>query len=243
MNSVVTQRDPDLASSLLSALQILPIARLSPSKTSRGTLRIDLLRLISASDEVDLDRIERLLKSAATNDPDDALVWDQVYHAVTESTPPPPTYSLVPPINPLLRNTSSFANSSEHRRYVDDVLKRGLGHMYAGLRNLHDTYFGSVGDLETASEAGFKDEELAAFAEDRQSTPMRKRRPLARPNGPIDGPVGKRKIDVGFVNDPEAGDQWAWKLAPSIAGCETLAIPGQSPYLDVGVTPVSGCHA
>ncbi|KAG6980603.1 hypothetical protein FocnCong_v007859 [Fusarium oxysporum f. sp. conglutinans] len=37
----------DLASSLLSVLQILPATRLLPSKTGRGTLRSDLPRLVS----------------------------------------------------------------------------------------------------------------------------------------------------------------------------------------------------
>ncbi|RSL79330.1 hypothetical protein CEP52_017537, partial [Fusarium oligoseptatum] len=81
----------DLTSSLLSALQILPTTRLLPSKTGRGTLRSDLLKLIStaASADFDPDRVKSLLKSALVDEPDDALIWDQLYNAVTESTPPP----------------------------------------------------------------------------------------------------------------------------------------------------------
>ncbi|CAH0053939.1 unnamed protein product [Clonostachys solani] len=121
-----------------------------------------------------------------------------------------------------LRNTSSFANSSEHRKYVDDVLKEELGPMDVGLRDFHDTYFKEVADLETASEPFFAESQadnnprfdngwsgwsedakqedvlrwfsdftgnLAAFAERRKSVPT-KRRPLAKPNEPIDGSVG-----------------------------------------------------
>ncbi|KAH6986714.1 hypothetical protein EDB80DRAFT_756448 [Ilyonectria destructans] len=47
-------------------------------------------------------------------------------------------------------------------------------------------------------------ETLAAFAEGNKSIPTRQRRPLAKPNEPIDGSIGKRKMDVGFGNDPEA---------------------------------------
>ncbi|KAH7114774.1 hypothetical protein B0J13DRAFT_460163, partial [Dactylonectria estremocensis] len=47
-------------------------------------------------------------------------------------------------------------------------------------------------------------EKLAAFAEGNKSTPTLQRRPLAKPKEPIDSSIGNRKMDVGFVNDPEA---------------------------------------
>ncbi|KAH7118143.1 hypothetical protein B0J13DRAFT_652576, partial [Dactylonectria estremocensis] len=124
----------------------------------RGTLRSDLLGLISAVASADFDfgRVKPLRKSALADEADDALIWDQVYNAVTESTPPPRPVASSIQQTPWLRNTSSFANSSEHRKYVDDVLKEELGPMYVGLRNFHETYFGDVADLETASEAFFK---------------------------------------------------------------------------------------
>ncbi|KAL3587902.1 hypothetical protein FPOAC2_13801 [Fusarium poae] len=148
----------DLASSLLSAIQILPATRLLPSKTGRGTLRSDLLRLVStaASADFDFDRVKPLLKSALVDEPDDALIWDELYNAVTESTPPPRQVASSIQQTPWLRNTSSFANSSEHRKYVDDVLKEELGPMYVGLRNFHSTYFGGVAGLDAASQAFFE---------------------------------------------------------------------------------------
>ncbi|KAK2589875.1 hypothetical protein QQS21_012450 [Conoideocrella luteorostrata] len=45
---------------------------------------------------------------------------------------------------------------------------------------------------------------LAAFAEEHKSTPTQQRRPLAQPNKPIQGSTAERKMDVGFVNDPNA---------------------------------------
>ncbi|KAH7009376.1 uncharacterized protein B0I36DRAFT_378583 [Microdochium trichocladiopsis] len=55
-----------------------------------------------------------------------------------------------------LHNTSSFANSSEYRKDVDRVLRDELGVMYVGLPRFHETFFGRVADLTTASEAVFK---------------------------------------------------------------------------------------
>jgi hypothetical protein len=48
-------------------------------------------------------------------------------------------------------------------------------------------------------------EKLAAFAEGYSSASAHKRRPLARHDLPIAGSVAKRKLDVGFVDDPSAG--------------------------------------
>jgi hypothetical protein len=56
----------------------------------------------------------------------DELMWDKVYSAVIESTwPPRPMVSSNKPS--WLHNTSGFANSSEHRKYVDVVLEEELG--------------------------------------------------------------------------------------------------------------------
>ncbi|RSL38977.1 hypothetical protein CEP51_016856, partial [Fusarium floridanum] len=140
---------------LVSGLQILPASRLLRASNGR-TLFSDLVRLISAaaSDDFDFDRVKPLLKSALASEPD-TLIWGQVYDAVTESTPPPRPIASSLQQTPWLRNTSSFANSSEHRKYVDDVLKEELGSMYVGLRHFHNTYFGGVVGLNAVSEAFF----------------------------------------------------------------------------------------
>lgn len=79
----------DLAVHLIVALQALPVARLLPSVAGRGTLRSDLLRLelSTESDDFDLERIIPFL-SAVLNDELDEVIWNKVYDAVTESTPP-----------------------------------------------------------------------------------------------------------------------------------------------------------
>lgn len=142
----------------LRAVQNLPTADLLPARTGRGTLRSDLLRLELSfvSDDFDLDRIQPALKSAIADDIDDARIWDQVYHAVTELTPPP--HPIVSSLQRTLwlHNSSSFANSSEYRQDVDRILKLELGPLYVGLSRFRETYFGRVADLEIASKAFFE---------------------------------------------------------------------------------------
>ncbi|KAE9566671.1 hypothetical protein CGMCC3_g17198 [Colletotrichum fructicola] len=116
---------------LLSTLQILPAARLLPTRIGNGTLRGDLSRLNTSitSNNFDLNRAKPLLKAALADKLDDELIWRQVSNLAIEDTPPPRSIASSLQQTPWLHNTSSFANSSEHRRYVDDVLKEELGTM------------------------------------------------------------------------------------------------------------------
>ncbi|RMJ01691.1 hypothetical protein CDV36_015615 [Fusarium kuroshium] len=259
----------------LSALRNLSAVRSLPSKTGRGTLRSDLLRLELSLDSDDFDyddRVKPLLKSALASEPD-TLIWNHAYNAIIESTPPPRPIASSLQQTPWLRNTSSFANSSEHRKYVDDVLKEELGSLYVGLRNFHGAYFGGVAGLDTASQAFFEQcvqgsdplfedgwkgwpkdanqddvlswfadfsEKLAAFADGHKSIPthQHRRRPLAKPNKPIGGSVGKRKMDVGFVNDPQAGKNsrchWSQILVPGELKSNPSADKASEAWLDLG---------
>ncbi|KAK4031149.1 hypothetical protein C8A01DRAFT_51646 [Parachaetomium inaequale] len=126
----------------LRAAQNLPAADLLPATTRRGTLRSDLLRLELSldSDDFDLDRIKPLLNPALANPLDDALIWDRVHDVQT----------------PWLRKTSSFANSSEYREYINNVLKEELSPIYIRLPDFHKIYFSDVPNLETVSKTFFK---------------------------------------------------------------------------------------
>lgn len=262
-----------LIRTFLRAAQNLPAADLLPATTHRGTLRDDLLRLELSlrSDDFDLDRIKPLLSAALADDRDDTFIWKRVYDAVTESTPPPRPIASSIQQTPWLRNTSSFANSSEHRKYVDNVLKEELGPLYVGLPDFHKTYFGGVPNLETASRTFFEDccegsdplfrngwrgwpkeakqedvlswfadftEKLAAFAERNNSAPAHKRRPLAKPDEPIAGSVAKRKMDIGFVDDPSAGKNsrcdWTQILVPGELKSNPSADTPSEAGLDLG---------
>lgn len=238
---------------LLLSLKSLPVAGRLHSKTGRGTLQADLLKLIAAvaSVDFDLDGITPLLKTTLADDPDDALIWDQVYNVVTESTPPPRPIVSSLQQTPWLRNTSSFANSSEYRKNVDGVLKEELGSLYTGLPGFHKTFFESVASLPLASDVIFQkckegskplyyngwsgwpedtkesnvldwfadlSDKLAAWAATQPGAPTYRRRPLAQPNKPIDGSTAKRKLDVGFMNNPKANKgsrcHWSQILVP-----------------------------
>ncbi|ORX95376.1 hypothetical protein BCR34DRAFT_629032 [Clohesyomyces aquaticus] len=123
----------DLAVHLIVALQGLPVARALPSVAGRGTLRSDLLRLelSTESNDFDLERVIPFLRAVLNDEPDE-VIWDKVYSAVTD-----------------------FANSTEHRKYVDGVLKEELGQLYVGVPGFFKAYFGSVPGLEPVAQAVF----------------------------------------------------------------------------------------
>ncbi|GAP89782.1 putative rhodopsin kinase [Rosellinia necatrix] len=148
-----------VVSYILIALRGHPASGLLMSKSGRSTLRSDIIRLTSAvvtSDDFDFDfdRIKPLLGAVLADKPDNEI-WDQVYLAVTESTPlPGPIVSSLQQ-TPWPRNTDSFTNPSEYRRHVDKVLDLELGPLYVGVPAFRETFFGTVADLRTASELFF----------------------------------------------------------------------------------------
>jgi len=146
----------DILLDLILALQSLPASRLLPSNSGNKILLSDLLRLNSAviSDDFDIERFLPLLNAIFRIQPDE-VIWEKVYAIVTESTPPPRPLPFHVQ-TPHRRNTSSFANSSEHRKYVDDVLKEELGPLYVGIPGLYEAFFRGVEGLEEASAAVFK---------------------------------------------------------------------------------------
>jgi hypothetical protein len=258
---------------LLSTLQILPASRLLRSSGAGKNLFSDLSRLNSAvnSDDFDLGRIKPLLNAAIANDLDDALIWKQVYYAVTESTPPPQPVTSSFQQTPWLQSTGGFANSSEYRKDVDRVLREELGVMYVGLPRFLETFFGAVPGLESACEAVFKkcvegdnplfgggwrgwpedanqdrvlnwfaglSEQLWDLANEHKSTTTLRRRPLAQPNKPIQGSTAERKLDIGFVNDPDARKDsryhWSQILVPGELKNNPSADIASKAWLDIG---------
>ncbi|KAM3506673.1 hypothetical protein MY11210_007464 [Beauveria gryllotalpidicola] len=147
----------NLALRLLFTLGQLQAPRLLRSSGRHENLLDDLVRLMSEvnTDGYDLGHIAPLLQLILFNQVSDTRIWKKVYDIVTQSTPPPQSAVSSLLQTPLLRHTGSFVNSSEHRKYVDDVLKEELGPMYVGLRDFHDVYFRGVDGLEEASHAFF----------------------------------------------------------------------------------------
>ncbi len=252
---------------------MLRISRLLPSHGRDKNLFSGLLRLNSAVNTGDFDcnYIKPLLNAALADNLNDALIWDQVYKAVTEPTPPPQPIASSLQQTPWLHNTGSFANSSEYRQDVDQVLRSELGPLYVGLPQFRETYFGRVVGLETASEAvlqrctegdsplfdgrwrgwpenanqdgvlaWFADvvERLATWAEVVRPSPARRRRPLAQPNKPIQGSTAERKLDVGFVSNPDARRDsrchWSQILIPGELKSNPSADTASKAWLDLG---------
>jgi hypothetical protein len=141
---------------LFPTLQSLDVVQALPSQRGNRDLLNDLapLYLSIVSDSLDTARIKPLLDAVLNKQPDEAI-WNAVYDAVTESTPPPRPASSFPQ-TPWLRSTGSFANSTEHRKYVDDVLKEELGSMHVGIPGFFEAFFGEVTDLQPAVHAVFE---------------------------------------------------------------------------------------
>lgn len=141
---------------LIHALQGLSATRRLPSCRGGKNLLDDLSKLMTAvnADSIDAERVLPLLQAVLSRAPDE-VIWDKVYAAVTESTPPPRPASSIQQ-TPWLRSTGSFANSTEHRKYVDDVLKEELGQMHVGVPGFFDAFFGGVAGLSTVAQAVFE---------------------------------------------------------------------------------------
>ncbi|KAF2788689.1 hypothetical protein K505DRAFT_410741 [Melanomma pulvis-pyrius CBS 109.77] len=190
---------------LISALQVLPASRSLPSKGNNVNLFADLLELNSAvnSGNFDIERIIPLLRAVLDNEPDQ-VIWSNVYAAVAASTAFTAANPTTPPLSapspaasfqqtPWLHNTGSFANSTEHRKYVDGVLKEELGQLYVG-----------VPGLKSAAHAVFdkcKEGDNPLYQEESgwQGWPEGARerdQPLAQPHQPVQGSTADRNAGV-----------------------------------------------
>ncbi|KAI0570679.1 hypothetical protein Alg215_10901 [Pyrenophora tritici-repentis] len=239
---------------LVSALQTLKASRHLPSSRGGKNLLEDLSRLMTTvnADEFDVDRILPLLQATLRKESDD-IIWNAVYDAVTESTPPPRPISSFQQ-TPLSINTGSFANSTEHRKHVDDVLKEELGHLYVGIPGFFDAFFGDVLGLRPAAQAVFDkcqggdsplyrlasgwQDRLLDLAEGHRLVSKIRRRPLAQPHQPLQGSTADRKLDIGFVDDPNAGVnskcRWSQILIPGELKSNLSADKASKAWLDLG---------
>ena len=146
----------NLSLGFISAFQALPASRLLPPISARNDdLLGDLLRLSSSiySNESEFERLIPLL-GAVLNRESDGLIWDKVYAAATESTPPPRPLPLFAQ-TPYSHTTSAISNSSEYRDDMDAVLKNELGSIYTDVPGFDEAYFGGVEGLKEAGAAVF----------------------------------------------------------------------------------------
>ncbi|KAF1364330.1 hypothetical protein EJ07DRAFT_162141 [Lizonia empirigonia] len=250
----------NLSLALISALQILPAARALPSKTGGKHLFSDLskLNLAVSSDDFDLEQIRPLWNAVLKNE-SDHIIWSQAEITVTESTPPPrPSSSFQQ--TPLSINTGSFANSTEFRKHVDNVLKEELGHLYVGIPGFFEAFFEDVPGLRPTAQAVFdkcKEGESPLFMVESgwQGWPERAKekdvlswfaplvdRLLDLADGHRPPPrVRRRPLAqpfIGFVDDLNAGVdskcQWSHILIPGELKSNPSADKASKAWLDLG---------
>ena len=85
--------------------------------------------------------------------------------------------------------------------------------------------------------ASFTDQ-LLDFAEEHRLPSQVRRRPLAQPNRPLQGSTADRKLDIGFVDDPNAGVnskcRWSQILIPGELKSNPSADKASKAWLDLG---------
>ncbi|KAF2241480.1 hypothetical protein BU26DRAFT_386781, partial [Trematosphaeria pertusa] len=113
----------NLLRDLVLVFQIFPASRQLPSRFRNATLLDDIDRFTPSitSRTYHFRRTVTLCEQVIRCAPEEKI-WDALYVLVTESTPPPRLPSSLQQ-TPWLRNTSSFANSTGHRNYVDNVAR------------------------------------------------------------------------------------------------------------------------
>ncbi|KEY64859.1 hypothetical protein S7711_03856 [Stachybotrys chartarum IBT 7711] len=81
-------------------------------------------------------------------------------------------------------------------------------------------------------------ERLWDLANEHKSTTTLRRRPLAQPNKPIQGSTAERKLDIGFVSDPDAKKDsrhhWSQILVPEELKSNPSADTASKAWLDLG---------
>jgi Fungal protein kinase len=147
----------DLVNNLIWVLHNLPVVRSLHSPNGRDTLKLRLLQLPPQveSDEFDIRSAIPLLNKVR-NKASDADIWSAVYSLIIESTPPPrPLPNLVG--TPIVFNTGSLTNTSEHRKYFDNALKEELNSsLHVDVPGFFDAFFGEVTGLQLLAEVVFK---------------------------------------------------------------------------------------
>lgn len=116
----------------------LPAASALPSKYGLASLKGDIALLYSSlySSQTNINSIARLLHAVVAGD-DDQKIWAKLYDVIAHTRPlQPPQPTTPPPSHPSFTssfqqtpwsfNTGSFADASEQRKQVDDVLRQEL---------------------------------------------------------------------------------------------------------------------
>ncbi|PYH64776.1 protein kinase family protein [Aspergillus vadensis CBS 113365] len=252
---------------LLLDLEHSAICGLTP-RYSRAAALDNIQKLKTAiilSEAFDLSLVQFILASAIACTPDNDI-WECIDDAVIEYTRASSQQIQ------HIHNTSSFATLSEHRQYIDRILKAEVGSLYVGIPQFHAAFFGCVRGLQEASQAVFQrcrectnplfvadrwegwpkdasqedvltwfsdlNDKLANLSKDYCPESAQLRRPVARPNRPIQGSTEERKLDIGFVSEINAGKNtkclWVEILVPGVLKSDPAADTAAKTWLDLG---------
>ncbi|PWY67366.1 hypothetical protein BO83DRAFT_391223 [Aspergillus eucalypticola CBS 122712] len=165
---------------------------------------------------------------------------------------PPPNKSNGSTIQVALQ----FATLSEHRQYMDQILMAEIGPLglqeasravfqrcRKGINPLFvaDRWEGWPGDANQEDVlTWFSDlaDKLADLSQDYRPESAEARRPIARPNRPIQGSTEERELDIGFVSDINAGKDTkclcAEILVPGVLKSNAAADTAANTWLDLG---------
>ncbi|KAI0976761.1 hypothetical protein F4678DRAFT_468899 [Xylaria arbuscula] len=219
---------------LLSAFLNHPAARLLSSQRSHGTLREDIARLVPAvaSNTIPFSQIKPLL-SAVLADPhrSDVEIWEQV--SSFPQTPSVCKTSSVVNSSEFRVNMDKILRDELGVMYVDvpNFHEAFFGHI-PNLKIASTEIFQNFTDetpprFQEGCWTGWPENanqnnvlawladlcgQITERAQDYRPRTMR--RPLVRPNNPLDGSVAKRKPGFAFVDGPTADYDWSHILIP-----------------------------
>ncbi|KAK5998909.1 hypothetical protein PT974_01293 [Cladobotryum mycophilum] len=157
----LSQLGPDslrnIASDLILSLMTHKASHILPSCDGAALLIDDLSKLLPRvrSNDFDRYRICSLLEMALGRH-EDTTIWDKVYEAVKEYTPPPTIRADSSQQTPTRTHSGTVLNSSENRVVMDRFLKQELRSLYVDVPGFHEAFFGNVPNLNEVSEAVFR---------------------------------------------------------------------------------------
>lgn len=225
-----------------------------PSSSTRDSLRQDIAFTQNAI--INTERVKPLLNAVISHEPDEIL-WDKVYEAVTESTPPPRPLPFIQQ-TPSTPNTCSLADSSEEELSLS---------IYVGVPGFVDAHFAHIAGLDLLAQAVFEkctDKDEAVYSQNRwrewpdganekdviawfekvvgwlvkvadghQLVQNTTTKLLARPGQPLGGFASKRKLDIGFVDGSDAVKNWSQVLVPGELKSDPSADTALTTWLDL----------
>jgi hypothetical protein len=142
---------------LFLALQNLIIIRYLPSPNRRGIFFGDFIKFASIidSDNFDIKFIIPILNKINKNE-FDKIILNTIYNFITESIFFLRQISYSHQI-PISFNTGSFVNTSENRKYFNNMLKEEFDlSLYINISDFFDIFFDEVANLTSITDIIFK---------------------------------------------------------------------------------------